>query len=89
MFNMNKEVIQLHRSIIEVLWSVATLLYVEPNVLKSSLKYLFECLTISTLKEDTCEVLILVMDYCQVSIVTTELLTDVFASIFQHQTNSV
>jgi hypothetical protein len=84
MLNMNKDVIQLQRAIIEVLWSIAKELDKTPNVLKSALKYLFECTMIPLIRDEAVDAVLKVMECNQSSLVDNESFNYLLQSINKH-----
>jgi len=84
MLNMNKEVIQLQRAIIEVLWSIAKELDKIPDLLKNVLKYLFECIMIPLIKEEALDAVLKVMECNQPLLVDNESFNYLLQSIIKY-----
>lgn len=60
--SINKEVIPVQKAIIEILSSASKYVGQISDILKESLKYLFECLNIPLLRKNASEVLLDIMD---------------------------
>eukprot|EP00826_Nyctotherus_ovalis_P052306 TRINITY_DN6610_c0_g1_i2.p2 TRINITY_DN6610_c0_g1~~TRINITY_DN6610_c0_g1_i2.p2 ORF type:complete len:375 (+),score=101.70 TRINITY_DN6610_c0_g1_i2:1295-2419(+) len=77
--SMNKEAVQLQRSVLAILWSISQVLHRVPDVLKAALNHLFQCSSIPLLKEDAADTLLQVMDYNYFVLINADFLSALFA----------
>lgn len=83
--NMNKEAIQLQRSVLAIVWSISQVLQRVPDVLKAALNHLFQCLSVPLLKEDAVDTLLQVMDYNSFALINPDFLSALLTSTIPHK----